>query len=232
MVWYRMTREEREEAYNRARERIFGNMEKKEGASETDDNNGVSRASSVSAKEKAGVSKRKPPKQRRDDSESFDSRSNYIAYCGPQQPAWGGIPQYIPIANAQYNVASPYQQQQYSNPLQPIYGPNQSYPAQPPNNGYAPSYNQVPMPNQVRRCVQPCDLISQLTKLTVSSSAGSSVGSSAYPRPSSALSPSEHTRGYLWAASATERSSTGMATTEFQPESLPGTSGPCPCEHG
>jgi hypothetical protein len=118
---------------------------------ENDDNIGVSRASSVSAKDKSGVSKRKTPKQRRDDSESFDSRSQYIAYCGPQQPAWGPA-QYVPIGNSQFNAPSPYQQQPYSNPLQPIYGPNQSFPPQPqpPNAGFVSPYNQMPMPNQVR----------------------------------------------------------------------------------
>ncbi|OIW28911.1 hypothetical protein CONLIGDRAFT_681848 [Coniochaeta ligniaria NRRL 30616] len=140
----KLTREEREEKYNKARERIFGSIEKIESNTpENDDGNGVSRASSVSAKEKAAQGKKKTSKQRRDDSESFDSRSQYVAYAGPQQPTWGPA-QYMPVNNPPFNA--PYQpQQQYPNALQPIYNTNQSYPQQMvPNNGFVPGYHSVP----------------------------------------------------------------------------------------
>jgi hypothetical protein len=114
---------------------------------EIDDGNGVSQASSVSAKDRAVLGKKKTSKQRRDDSESFDSRSQYVAYVGPQQPTWGPA-QYMPVNNSQFN--GPYQpQQQYPNALQPIYNANQSYPQQMvPNNGFVPAYQ--PAPNSVR----------------------------------------------------------------------------------
>jgi hypothetical protein len=115
---------------------------------ENDDSNGVSRASSVSAKDKAGPGK-KNKKQRREDSDSFDSRSHYVAYVGPQQPTWGPAPaQYMPVNNPQ--LAGPYQpQQHYPNALQPIYNSNQSYAQQmAPSSGFVPGFN--PIPNSVR----------------------------------------------------------------------------------
>jgi len=138
----RPTREEREEAYNKARERIFGSLEKIETSApgEHDDSNGVSRASSVSARDKSSQAKRKTAKQRRDDSESFDSRSKYVAWCGPQQQTWMP-PQYMPLANPQFN--GPFQQPR-PNTIQPAYAPNPQYPQVIPNNGYAPQYNAIP----------------------------------------------------------------------------------------
>lgn len=148
----RMTREEREEAYNRARQRIFGNMKESESSGQDGENsNGVSRASSVSAKDKPSV-KKKANKQRRDDSESFDSRSQYVVYYGgPQQSTWGPAPQAYPINNVPYNV-------QYQAPYPaavPTYAPNQAYsqnqgyqqnqayPQMVPNNGFAPQYGSM-----------------------------------------------------------------------------------------
>jgi hypothetical protein len=120
----RLSREEREELYKLARERIFGNSEgsipgeqrrplgttlqlhaNKALSSENDGEIGVSRTSSISASNKAGNVKRgKPAKQRRDDSDSFDSRNQYTAYWGPQQQTW--VPQsqgqYIPPATGQF----------------------------------------------------------------------------------------------------------------------------------
>lgn len=122
---------------------------------ENDDSNGISRASSVSAKDRPGLGKKKTSKQRRDDSESFDSRSQYVAYVGPQQPTWGPAPaQYMPVNNPQFT--GPYQPQPplYPNALQPIYNSNQSYP-QPmaPNNGFIPAYS--PASNSVKIMFRP-----------------------------------------------------------------------------
>ncbi|KAI1199666.1 hypothetical protein F5X97DRAFT_332524 [Nemania serpens] len=150
----KMTREEREVAYKIARERIFGNASDKiaESGPDTDEANGVSRASSVSAKDKSSLGKRgKTGKQRRDDSESFDSRSQYIKYFHPQpQMEWS--PHFIP-ATMQYNgqASRPYQ---YQIP-QPYQSPPPGYPAMVPNNGYAqygnvPTYPPQPQPLQSR----------------------------------------------------------------------------------
>ncbi|KAI1425741.1 hypothetical protein F5Y12DRAFT_357292 [Xylaria sp. FL1777] len=141
----KMTREEREEAYKIARERIFGNSSDKpaESGPDNDEANGVSRASSVSAKDKSNLGKRgKTGKQRRDDSESFDSRSQYIKYFTHQtQMEWSTQqPQFIPT-NMPYNgqASQPYQ---YQIP-QPYQNPPQGYPTMVPNNGY-PQYGNVP----------------------------------------------------------------------------------------
>ncbi|KAK3945938.1 hypothetical protein QBC46DRAFT_63094 [Diplogelasinospora grovesii] len=142
----KLTREEREEAYNKARLRIFGSVENTETSTpEGEESNGVSRASSVSAKDRANTgARRKGGKQRRDDSESFDSRSQYIVYCGPQQTTWApATAQYFPMNNTQFNSQF---QQPYPNVLQ-SYGPNQSYTPMMPgniNNGFVPPYNGVP----------------------------------------------------------------------------------------
>ncbi len=110
---------------------------------EGEDANGVSRASSVSAKDRPNAGgKKKTNRQRRDDSESFDSRSQYVVFCGgPQQPGtWAQAqPQYYPMNGSPYNGQF---QQPYQAALQP-YGPNQPYPPQmmPPNNSFTPPYN-------------------------------------------------------------------------------------------
>ncbi|TRX95211.1 hypothetical protein FHL15_003903 [Xylaria flabelliformis] len=127
----KMTREEREEAYKIARERIFGNSSEKPGES------GL-------AKDKSNLGKRgKTGKQRRDDSESFDSRSQYIKYfhTPPTQTDWS--PHFVPT-NMQYNgqLSQPYQYQ-----IPPNY-PNyqaapQGYPTMIPGNGY-PQYSNPP----------------------------------------------------------------------------------------
>ncbi|KAK1836205.1 hypothetical protein QBC39DRAFT_109973 [Podospora conica] len=140
---HKLTREEREEAYNRARQRIFGSVEKTEGSTpEGEDGNGMSRASSVSAKDRSNMAKRKTHKQRRDDSESFDSRSQYVVMSnGPQQSWAPAAPQYYAApAAASYNG-------QYQQPyapgvaVAPGYGPNQGYGQMMPNSGYPPPYN-------------------------------------------------------------------------------------------
>ncbi|KAI8240415.1 R3H domain-containing protein 1 [Colletotrichum sp. SAR 10_98] len=99
----KLSREQREEAYKQARERIFGNSEKTgESTPDNEGENGISRASSVSARDKSNAGKRgKTGKQRRDDSDSFDSRHNYTPYWGPQQQTWMPQPQYVPVSNHQ-----------------------------------------------------------------------------------------------------------------------------------
>ncbi|KAI4859384.1 hypothetical protein F4820DRAFT_167759 [Hypoxylon rubiginosum] len=138
----KLTREEREEAYQKARERIFGNSEKPgESTPDNDDANGVSRASSVSAKDKSNLSKRgKTGKQRRDDSESFDSRSQYQPYYNPHQPNW--TPQYIPIGHTQYGTPV---QQPYQSPIPQTYvPPAPAYPPMMPSNAF-PQYGSMPV---------------------------------------------------------------------------------------
>ncbi|XDG04050.1 hypothetical protein ABKA04_003665 [Annulohypoxylon sp. FPYF3050] len=137
----KLTREEREEAYLKAREKIFGTDKPGESTPENEDANGVSRASSVSAKDKSTLGKRgKTGKQRRDDSESFDSRSQYQPYYNPHQPNW--TPHYVPIGHPQYNnpVQQPYQTQM----PQAYAPPPQAYPAMMPNNPY-PQYGAMPV---------------------------------------------------------------------------------------
>jgi len=65
----------------------------------------MSRSSSVSTKDKSGQPKRsKPVKQRRDDSDSFDSRSQYTPYFPTQQaPTWVSAPPYAPMGPQQFN---------------------------------------------------------------------------------------------------------------------------------
>ncbi|KAI1105084.1 hypothetical protein F4804DRAFT_341346 [Jackrogersella minutella] len=140
----KLTREEREEAYFKTREKIFGPSDKPgESTPEIDDANGVSRASSVSAKDRSTLGKRgKMGKQRRDDSESFDSRSQYQPYYNPHQPNW--TPQYIPVGHPQYNspVQQPYQNQMPQTFAPPP--PPQAYPPMMPNNAF-PQYGSMPV---------------------------------------------------------------------------------------
>ncbi|KAG5979495.1 hypothetical protein E4U55_005101 [Claviceps digitariae] len=159
------SREQREEMYKRARERIFGSSE--DIIPENDGETGMSRTSSVSANARANATKRgKSGKQRRDDSDSFDSRHQYTAFWGPQQQTW--VPQsqrqYVPSAPGQFGgqpqpsypaqVAPCYAQQappSYQNmPVMahnssfPVYGMPQQYPPQPPHQQHHPS-NGSPM---------------------------------------------------------------------------------------
>ncbi|KAF5615158.1 R3H domain protein [Fusarium sp. NRRL 52700] len=141
----KLTREEREEQYKLARERIFGSSE--DSVTEEGDN-GVSRASSVSAKDKSNVGKRgKTGKQRRDDSDSFDSRHQYTPYWGPQQQTWISQPQYMPPPNTQYGAQAPPPGPAYPGQVTPVYthqGPAYpAIPAMPPNQTY-PQYSAPP----------------------------------------------------------------------------------------
>lgn len=154
----RMTREEREKAYNEARERIFGTTETStpgmqklsqrayngtDHPLDNDDSTGMSRASSVSLRDKANGGKRM---RRRRDSDTFETRSNYVAYAPAyghsHQPTWVQ-PQYI---SASTQFSSPTQQQQYPPPMPGMYGPpNQAYAPMMPGGAYAPQqYNNMP----------------------------------------------------------------------------------------
>ncbi|KAI0017679.1 hypothetical protein F4780DRAFT_772161 [Xylariomycetidae sp. FL0641] len=145
----KMTREEREEFYNKTRERIFGNTEKTGESTpglltllkETDDINGVSRASSVSGRERSNLGKRgKVGKQRRDDSESFESRSQFVPLMPPQsQMNWA--PHFVSPGAMPYGEQM---QQAYAYPVPATYQtPPQGFAPMMPNNGY-PQYNAVP----------------------------------------------------------------------------------------
>ncbi|TAQ90166.1 hypothetical protein B7494_g1470 [Chlorociboria aeruginascens] len=148
----KLSREEREAAYNKARERIFGKEEKSGDATpDTEDGNEMSRSSSVSAKDRSSQGKRgKTGKQRRDDSESFDVRSQYTPFFPQQQQqAWVGAPQYAPIGLQQFNGAV---QNNFQNPIVPQYGPpHQPFNPAMMNNGNLQQYNnQFIQPNQPR----------------------------------------------------------------------------------
>jgi hypothetical protein len=158
----RLSREEREAAYNRARERIFGKDEKPGDTtpgnwprqiylavlflqfSDTEDGVEMSRSSSVSTKDKSGQGKRtKPTKQRRDDSESFDVRSQYTPFFPqPQMPAWTPTPQYPPMPPQPFNgmVQGPYQG---SFPAQ-YPAPTQQFNSTPMGGANMQIYNAIP----------------------------------------------------------------------------------------
>jgi len=91
----------------------------------------MSRSSSVSTKDRTGPAKRSKPKQRRDDSDSFDVRSQYTPIFHQPQvqgPTWAPTSQYaipqhgypLPGQAAYNNQPSQYiqsQQQQQYNPM-------------------------------------------------------------------------------------------------------------------
>lgn len=110
---------------------------------ENEDGTAMSRASSVSLRDKNGAGKKFT--RRRRDSDTFETRANYVAYApaygAHHQPTWVQ-PQYV-STNAQYSAPVP--QQQYPAPVQPVYGaPNQAYPPMVPNGGYGQQYSNMP----------------------------------------------------------------------------------------
>ncbi|GJN70839.1 hypothetical protein PLICBS_004899 [Purpureocillium lilacinum] len=150
----KMSREEREEMYKLARERIFGSSENS--VQENDGESGMSRTSSVSANNKVNGAKRgKVGKQRRDDSDSFDSRNLYTPYWGPQQQTWVPQPQgqFMAPAQGQFAAQPPpafpgqvtpvYAQQPLGYPAMANMAPSPSYPAYGP-----PQYAPPPPPQQ------------------------------------------------------------------------------------
>jgi hypothetical protein len=96
-------------------------------ATDTEEGNEMSRSSSVSTKDRAGQSKKaKPAKQRRDDNESFDKRSEYTTFF-PQQPMPTWVPgaQYTPMVPPVFNGGV---QGSYQTPIPPQFGPpNQQF---------------------------------------------------------------------------------------------------------
>ncbi|KGQ06848.1 hypothetical protein BBAD15_g7816 [Beauveria bassiana D1-5] len=156
----KLSREQREEAYKAARERIFGSSEDSPAGSflsipfmmhythsfkaDNDAEVGMSRTSSASAN-RSNLGKRGKASKQRRDSDGFDSRHQYQPYWGPQQQTWVPQPQtqYGP-PGAQYATAGPSNYQVSPNYTQPgpTYGP---VPAMPPNAGY-PAYPPAPYP--------------------------------------------------------------------------------------
>lgn len=107
----------------------------------------MSRASSVSANNRSTASKKaKPIKQRRDDTDGFDSRRQYAPYWGPQQQTWVSQPpsQFIPPANGQFNS-----QPVPSYPAQAATDYSQQPPGYPAAQGMALS---VPYPTPPQVC--------------------------------------------------------------------------------
>ncbi|ROV96777.1 hypothetical protein VMCG_07881 [Cytospora schulzeri] len=136
----KMSREEREEAYNKARERIFGTANTETSTPDNDESNGISRASSVSTRDKSNGGKKA---RRRRDSDNFDTRSNYVAYAPayghPQQATWVQ-PHYMP-ANTQFSGPV---QQPYPAQMPNMYAPpSQQYPPMLPGSSYGPQYNNM-----------------------------------------------------------------------------------------
>ncbi|RDW91324.1 R3H-containing protein-like protein [Coleophoma crateriformis] len=149
----KLSREEREAVYIKARERIFGKEDKTgEATPETEDGNEMSRSSSVSTKEKSGQTKRgKQGKHRRDDSDSFDVRSQYAPFfpqAQQQQPAWAPIHQYAPMGGQPF---VPTVQNNFMNTMPAQYGPPQQFTPALANGGNIQPYNnmgQFPPANQ------------------------------------------------------------------------------------
>jgi len=140
----KLSREEREAAYNKARERIFGKEESTGDATpDPEDMNEMSRSSSVSTKDRAAQNKRpKPPKQRRDDSESFDRRSQYTPFFPqPQVPTWVPQPQYSTMSTQPFNATL---QNNYQPAIPPQYvQPSQQYNQNMMSNGNMQQYNNM-----------------------------------------------------------------------------------------
>lgn len=103
----------------------------------------MSRSSSVSTKDRSQSKKPKTTKQRRDDSESFDVRSQYTPfYSQPQMPTWTSTPQYSPVGPQPFNGPV---QNTYQHPMPAQFGPptQQFNPGQ-MNNGNMQAYNNMP----------------------------------------------------------------------------------------
>jgi len=149
-----LSREEREAAYNKARERIFGNSEKAGDATpDTEEGNDMSRSSSMSTKDKSGQSKRgKAGKQRRDDSENFDVRSQYAPFFPPQQqPTWTPMSQYGPMGNPQFPATMPNTypvapSPHYTQPAQHFHSPIMASSAMPPYMQMSQQYHKPSRP--------------------------------------------------------------------------------------
>jgi hypothetical protein len=122
-----------------------------DGATETEEGNEMSRSSSVSTKDRAGQAKKlKPAKQRRDDNESFDKRSEYTTFFPQQQmPTWVPGAQYPAMGPQPFNGAV---QGNYQNSMPPQFGPPnpQFNPGMISNPGM--QYNNMPQVRSIRQC--------------------------------------------------------------------------------
>ena len=110
---------------------------------ETEEGTEMSRSSSVSNKDKSSQGKRGKPKQRRDDSDSFDSRSQYTPWFPPQQtPTWVSAPQYPQMAPPQQfgGVQNVYQ----APAPQQFPSPNMQYNPAMMSNGSMPNFSAIP----------------------------------------------------------------------------------------
>jgi hypothetical protein len=141
----KLSREEREELYKLARERIFGSSED---ATPDNESNEMSRASSVSTNNRSNAGKRnKASKQRRDQFDNFDSRHQYAPYwASQQQPTWAAQqPQqmYAAPATAQFNTQNSAVYQSQMMPAYESHGP--SFPPV-PVTASNPTYPPYPVP--------------------------------------------------------------------------------------
>merc|ERR1712000_195763 len=96
-----------------------------------------------STKDRAAQNKRpKPPKQRRDDSESFDRRSQYTPFFPqPQVPTWVPQPQYSTMSTQPFNATL---QNNYQPAIPPQYvQPSQQYNQNMMSNGNMQQYNNM-----------------------------------------------------------------------------------------
>jgi hypothetical protein len=110
---------------------------------DTEDGHEMSRSSSVSTKDRSGK-RGKPAKQRREDSDSFDVRSQYTPFF-PQQaptgPTWAPTPQYPTMMPQQFNGVA---QNIYPNTMPPQFAPqSQSFNSAMINNGNMQTYSNM-----------------------------------------------------------------------------------------
>lgn len=132
--------------------------------SDTEEGQDISRSSSVSVKDRSGAGKRgKAGKQRRDDSESFDVRSQYTPFFPPQQqPSWSPVPQYGPMVPQFSNTM----QNTYPGTPSPAYGqPPQQFHTPMMGGNMMPNYNQMP-PNQVPQNHMAPNQMNQVGRIT------------------------------------------------------------------
>ena len=109
---------------------------------ENGDGVGLSRESSVSAKDKSNLGKKGKNGRKRTDDTEWDSRNKYQPFYGhPQQATWVS-PQYIPVGSPQFSGQLP--QQSYQTPMPATYNaPAQPYQPMLQNNAYPQQVNNM-----------------------------------------------------------------------------------------
>lgn len=70
---------------------------------DTDNSNDISRSSSVSVKDRVAHNKKTKLKQRRSDSDGFESRATFTPFYGQPSSAWMANTQYMPQPGQQYH---------------------------------------------------------------------------------------------------------------------------------